>query len=137
MNKQRKKLLIAVQLCPLTLFMVSSGSAKMSPAPRPHVQQGQHQSAAAEVPRARPREELITGNEKHLNSSINADSLPPPALSQMSAMIGENTSAYHVLPQPGGFRMNNRNNGLSAEFTRAGVAFHQQAYHWGLSLRGY
>ena len=33
--------------------------------------------------------------------------------------------------------MNSRDNGLSAEFTRAGVVFHQQAYNWGLSLSGY
>src|SRR2546423_1675897 len=61
----------------------------------------------------------------------------PWAAAQISGVIGEDDPAYHVVPQPEGFRMKNGNHGLSAEFTTAGVGFHQESRVWGMALRGY
>ena len=63
--------------------------------------------------------------------------LPPVAQAQISAAIGEDERAYHAIAQPLGFRMENPNNALSAEFAPTAVAFRQGANRWGMALRSY
>jgi hypothetical protein len=47
-------------------------------------------------------------------------------MAQMSAIAGENNGDYHALPRPGGFRMDNKDHHVSAEFTATGVSFRQE-----------
>jgi trimeric autotransporter adhesin len=63
--------------------------------------------------------------------------LPPVAQAQISAAIGEDERAYHALAQLHGFRLDNANHDVSAEFTPTGVEFRHGANRWGLALRGY
>src|SRR6185369_94270 len=80
---------------------------------------------------------VLIGMTSSLFGQESAASLPLPAGAQISRVIGEDDPAYHVVPQPEGFRMKNGNHGLSVEFTPEAVDFHQDAREWGMALRGY
>ena len=89
---------------------------------------------------------VLIGMTPSLFGQESAASFPVPAdashglnraEAQISGSIGEDDPAYHVFPQPEGFRMKNGNHGLSVELTPERVDFHQGARDWGMALRGY
>src|SRR5215831_5052379 len=63
--------------------------------------------------------------------------LPATAQGQISGALGRDEDSYHARAQSGGFRMENRRVGLSAEFTQSGVTFRAGEHQWGVALRGY
>ncbi|HSC28656.1 MAG TPA: choice-of-anchor D domain-containing protein [Vicinamibacterales bacterium] len=64
------------------------------------------------------------------------EALPPVAQAQISASIGEDAPAYHVVNGPRGLRLGGDRT-VSAELTPAGVSFHHGTNRWSMSLRGY
>ena len=63
--------------------------------------------------------------------------LPAAAQAQISAEIGADERAYHAVANRQGFRVDNANHEVSAEFGPAGPEFRHGANRWGVSLRGY
>jgi trimeric autotransporter adhesin len=63
--------------------------------------------------------------------------LPEAAQASISAALGRDHRAYHVVAQPRGFRADNERHGLSAEFTSSGADFKAEGKHFGLALTGY
>jgi FG-GAP repeat protein len=61
--------------------------------------------------------------------------LPAEADAAISATLGRDITGYHVVPHATGFHAENRDNGLSAEFTREGVRVRAGAAQWGVRLR--
>jgi trimeric autotransporter adhesin len=80
---------------------------------------------------------VLIGMTPSLFGQESAASFPAPAEAQISGVMGEDDPAYHVVPQPEGFRMKNANHGLSVELTPDGIDFHQGPREWGMVLRGY
>ena len=61
--------------------------------------------------------------------------LPAAAQAQISAEIGADERAYHAVANRHGFRVDNANHEVSAEFGPAGPEFRHGANRWGVSLR--
>jgi hypothetical protein len=66
-------------------------------------------------------------------------SMPAAAQPGISAALGRDDSRYQVHPakRDGGFRAENPQQGLKAEFTRQGIEVRSGTAQWGLALRGY
>jgi hypothetical protein len=64
-------------------------------------------------------------------------SVPAAAQPGISAALGRDDSRYQVRALPGGFRAENPQQELSAEFTGQGIEVRSGAAQWGLALRGY
>jgi trimeric autotransporter adhesin len=63
--------------------------------------------------------------------------LPALAQARISAAIGEDERAYHVLERSSVMRMDNPNQAVSATFTASGVEFMRGTDRWSLALTGY
>jgi hypothetical protein len=59
------------------------------------------------------------------------------AQSQISATLGQEQPAYHFVAQLHGFKAQNSQHSLSAEFTPSGVDLRSGGNHWGMALRAY
>ena len=63
--------------------------------------------------------------------------MPLAAQAQISAVLGRDQSSYHAVPRASGFRMENKNHRLAADFTSKGVEVRAGRASWRLALRGY
>ena len=63
--------------------------------------------------------------------------MPVAAQAHMSAVLGRDQSSYHLVPRASGFRMENKNHQLTADFTSKGVEFCAGRASWSLALSGY
>jgi hypothetical protein len=70
-------------------------------------------------------------------SATSLSSLPPDAQGPISAALGKDDSGYWVHPSAKGFRGENPQHALVAEFTRAGAEVRSHNLRWGLVTRGY
>ncbi|MCJ7723758.1 MAG: hypothetical protein MUP03_06460, partial [Anaerolineales bacterium] len=66
-----------------------------------------------------------------------AASLPALAQGPISALIGADQSVYHARLDGTHFRMDNPEQGLSAEFSADGMQVSAGMHSWGLALEGY
>jgi uncharacterized repeat protein (TIGR01451 family) len=62
--------------------------------------------------------------------------LPLAAQAQISATLGRDQSSYHAVPRASGFRMENKNHRLAADFTSKGVEVRTGRTSWSLALSG-
>src|SRR5215204_4861663 len=63
--------------------------------------------------------------------------MPLAAQAQISAVLGRDQSSYHPVPKASGFRMENKNHRLTADFTSKGVEVRAGRASWSLALSGY
>src|SRR5262249_17812832 len=63
--------------------------------------------------------------------------LPPPAQARISSTVGKDEPIYHAVAQSGGFRMENPDHHLTAEFAATGVEFRHGSDSLRMALRGY
>jgi hypothetical protein len=70
-------------------------------------------------------------------SATSLSSLPPDAQGPISAALGKDDSGYWVHPSAKGFRGENPQHALVAEFTRAGAEVRSHNLRWGLETGGY
>jgi trimeric autotransporter adhesin len=92
---------------------------------QPHVAHGR--------PRAASEPEQIQGSSPHTGIAA----LPALAQARISAAIGEDERAYHLLERSSVLRMDNPNHAVSATFTATGVEFARGTNRWTLALSGY
>ena len=70
-------------------------------------------------------------------SATGLSSLPQDAQGPISAALGKDDSRYWAHANVGGFRAENPQHGLVADFTRHGAEVHSQSMRWGLEARAY
>lgn len=95
--------------------------------------------AASGAAQEQPAQAPLADSARQTASSRHRDlgALPPAVRMQISAGIGEDDPAYHVLPQPDGYRVETASHAVSAAFTAAGAEFSHGSDRWGVALRGY
>lgn len=64
-------------------------------------------------------------------------SLPMAAQTQISAALGRDQQGYQSVARPGGFRLGNSRQAVSADFAKTGVDFRSGSNSWGMALQGY
>lgn len=69
--------------------------------------------------------------------SANLSDMPLAAQAQISAVLGRDQSNYHPVPRASGFRMENKNHRLTADFSSKGLDVRAGRASWGLALSGY
>jgi hypothetical protein len=67
----------------------------------------------------------------------NSSTLPVLAQPVISAAIGQNDPRYRARQGDGGFRFENANHNLVADFTKKGVSVRSGTGLWTIALRGY
>jgi uncharacterized repeat protein (TIGR01451 family) len=69
--------------------------------------------------------------------SVALSRLPVPAQARISSVVGRDDSGYHAFAHARGFRAQNPEHHLSADFTDTGIEVRAGTETWQLALRGY
>ena len=86
------------------------------------------------APMHRPRHSPVSQTAAE---SAKLSDMPLAAQAQISAVLGRDQSSYHAVPRASGFRMENKNHRLAADFTSKGVKVRAGRASWNLALSGY
>jgi len=81
-----------------------------------------------------PSERQLTRNPAE---SVALSGLPVPAQARISTLLGRDDSGYHAFTHVRGFRAQNPEHQLAADFTETGVEVRAGTATWKLALRGY
>jgi hypothetical protein len=85
--------------------------------------------------RAEPAKPAATSAANQRQTQV-ARARPTGAPIGVLSVVGRDRPECHAVAQPRGFRVENPTQGVSAEFTAAGVV-REEANHWGMSLPGW